>query len=208
VVATVLPRALTRKGATVLHAATALGPRGALLVCGGSGTGKSTLAAAVHQVTGWPLLGDDAAVLGLLDGAAVVRSCAQDIRVWDDVRELLGLPPGQRLPRHGGKARYPLSDRVPGPVPAAVVVRLVAADAVAGSPEPSRRLVALRDNLLRLDRSDPAVFGREFAFLVAWARAVPVVDLPHPHDRGCLHTTAEQLARLATEARAWAPVTT
>jgi len=61
VVATVLPRALTRQRAHVLHAATVVGPKGAVLLCGLSGIGKSTTAAALHRATGWPLLGDDAA---------------------------------------------------------------------------------------------------------------------------------------------------
>jgi hypothetical protein len=209
VVATVLPRALTSQGAAVLHAAALLGPSGAVVVCGGSRSGKSTLAVAAHRATGWPLLGDDAAVVGLEDGEPVLRSCAQDVRVWDDVRDLLELPAGTRLPRHGGKARHPLGGRVAGPVPIAVVARLVDAEpAGAARLGAARRLVALRDNLLRLDRSDPAVLAREFAVLVALARAVPVVELRHPHDRGRLHDAVERLARLATEARAWAPATT
>jgi hypothetical protein len=198
-VATVLPRALTGQGAHVLHAATVLGPGGAVLLCGRSGAGKSTTAAALHRVTGWPLLGDDAAVLGLAGGTAVVRSCTGDIRLWEDARGWLGLPPGTRLPRQAGKSRHPLQGQPRRAVPVATVVRLAAAGEPVDDPSPSRRLALLRDHLMRLDRADPAARAREFSFLVAWTRPVRVVELrqsrPHHHLPG----TVDRLVRIATE---------
>jgi hypothetical protein len=209
VVATVLPRALTRQDVHVLHAATVLGPRGALLLCGPSGTGKSTTAAAVHRATGWPLLGDDAAVLGLAGGRAVVSSCSRDMRLWDDASGWLGLPPGAALARHGGKARHPLPGHASGPVPVAAVVRLVPGDGPGlGAPSPSRRLADLRDQLMRLDRTDPAALAREFAFLVALVRSVPVLRLHRRRQRATLPATVDRLTRLATEpARCASPTT-
>jgi len=209
VVATVLPRALTRQRAHVLHAATVLGPHGALLLCGPSGVGKSTAAAALQRLTGWPLLGDDAAVLGLTGGQATVASCTRDVRLWDDARDWLGLPPGARLPRHGAKARHPLPQHDRRPAPVATVVRLVAADELAlDQPSPSRRLADLRDQLMRLDRSDPAGFAREFSFLVAWMRPLRVLRLQQPRGLAHVARTADRLARLATEATTCASATT
>ena len=209
VVATVLPRALTRQRAHVLHAATVVGPRGAVLLCGLSGIGKSTTAAALHRATGWPLLGDDAAVLGLAGGQAVVRSCTQDIRLWDDARDWLGLPPGVPLPRHGTKARHPLPGRARQPAPVAAVVRLAAAgEPVVDQPVPSRRLVVLRDHLMRLDRADPAAFAREFSFLVAWMRSVRMVELCRPRRHAFLPRTVERLVTVATEVAPCAGPTT
>jgi len=209
VVATVLPRALTRQRAHVLHAATVLGPRGALLLCGPSGAGKSTAAAALHRLTGWPLLGDDAAVLGLAGATATVASCTGDVRLWDDARDWLGLPPGARLPRHGGKARHPLPAQVCRAVPVATVVRLVDADELAlHQPSPSRRLADLRDQLMRLDRSDPAAFAREFSFLLAWMRPLRVLRLDQPRGLALVPRTVDRLARLATEVATCASATT
>jgi hypothetical protein len=208
-VATVLPRALTRQGAHVLHAATVLGPRGALLLCGPSGAGKSTTAAALHRRTGWPLLGDDAAVLGLAGATATVASCTGDLRLWDDARDWLGLPPGTRLPRHGSKARHPLPAQASQAVPAATVVRLVVADELAlDQPSPSRRLADLRDQLVRLDRCDPAAFAREFSFLVAWMRPLRVLRLRQPKGLAEVPRTVDRLARLATDAATCASATT
>jgi len=209
IVATVLPRALTRQHAHALHAATVLGPGGALLLCGPSGIGKSTIATALHRATGWPLLGDDAAVLGLAGGQAMVRSCTQDIRLWDDARDWLALPPGARLARHGTKARHPLPGQGPRSAPVATVVRLVAAgEPVVEEPGPSRRLVDLRDHLMRLDRSDPACFAQEFSFLVAWMRSVRVLHLHQPRQHVFLPQTVEHLARVATEVTTCAHATT
>ncbi len=209
VVATVLPRALTRQRAHVLHAATVLGPGGALLLCGPSGAGKSTVAAVLHRVTGWPLLGDDAAVLGLAGGQATVGSCTQDLRLWDDASDWLGLPPGARLPRHGGKARHPLPARAHRSAPVATVVRLVAAQELAvEEPSPSRRLADLRDQLMRLDRSDPAALAREFSFLVAWMRPLRVLRLRRPMGLALVPHTVDRLARIATEVAACASATT
>jgi hypothetical protein len=209
VVATVLPRALTRQRAHVLHAATVLGPHGALLLCGPSGAGKSTAAAALHHLTGWPLLGDDAAVLGLAGATATVASCTRDVRLWDDASDWLGLPPGTRLPRHGTKARHPLPGHAGPPAPVATVVRLVAAGELAlDRPSPSRRQADLRDQLMRLDRCDPAAFAGEFSFLVAWMRPLRVLRLRQPKGLALLPRTVDQLARLATEVTTCARATT
>ena len=75
-------------------------------------------------------------------------------------------------------------------------------------PSPSRRLADLRDQLMRLDRSDPAGFAREFSFLVTLVRSVPVLRLHHRRQRACLPATVERLARIATEPAACASPTT
>ncbi|ONH23982.1 hypothetical protein BL253_31375 [Pseudofrankia asymbiotica] len=144
-VATVVPWALARRPDTeVLHAATLVSPAGALLLCGPSGAGKSTLAAALHHRIGWPLLGDDSAVLRLADdedpgplgarpsgGAsqhsprrARVLSCSREVRLWDESSRLLGLGAGIPLPHYGAKSRHVVAGNADRPVPVAAVVRI------------------------------------------------------------------------------------
>jgi hypothetical protein len=200
---TVIPRALTRAGVPVLHGASILAPGGALLLTGPSGAGKSTAAAALHRATGWPLLGDDAAVLGLADGRPTVRSCARDVRLWEDARHLLGMGAGTRLPRFadgGGKARHTVAEPPRAAVPVRVVARLVPGDepAVLRTP-PAKRVAVTRNQLMRLDRTDRSGQAGEFAFLVQWARMVPMVELRHPRDGiASLEHTVARLTELAT----------
>jgi len=56
---TVLPLTLQVQGTEVLHASAVRSPRGVVAFCAGSGTGKSTLAAALGE-RGYPLWADDA----------------------------------------------------------------------------------------------------------------------------------------------------
>jgi hypothetical protein len=200
VAAVVLPRALTRQGGYVLHAATILGPGGAMLLCGGSRAGKSTTTTALHHATGWPLLGDDLAVIGLERGRPVVRSCSSDVRLWDDATGLLGLGPGTRLPRHRTKARHAVANPSAGAVPVARMVQLVGGRAPAlAVPAPVQRVDLVRRQLLRIDRTDLDAQTSEFDFLVAWAPAVPVVELHHARDgrRESLDDTVRRLIALA-----------
>jgi hypothetical protein len=73
-----------------LHAARATIP-GAVLLAGDSGTGKSTLLAALLQ-RGWRLLADDLAAVGLDDqGKPVVWPTSTELALWPDSVEKLGL---------------------------------------------------------------------------------------------------------------------
>lgn len=69
---------LMRRGDAVVRASVVLNDGKALLFCGRTLTGKSTIAAAMHQ-TGYPMIGDDLAVL-----------------FFDDKRRLMVLPDGAR----------------------------------------------------------------------------------------------------------------
>jgi len=202
VVALVLPRVLSRQGGHVLHGGTVLGPDGALLVCGGSGAGRSTTITALHQATGWPVLGDDLAVIGLEGGRPVVRSCSSDVRLWDEASALLGLGAGMRLPRHRTKARHSVAAPPAGSVPVARMVQLSGGRPPGSAdPSPARRVELVRQQLIRLDRSDLEAQAREFPVLVTWARSVPMVELHHPRDgrRESLDDTVRRLVALATD---------
>ena len=73
------PFALTQRGLTLLHAACAVGPHGALALMAPGGTGKTTTALALQRL-GWELIAGDAL---LLDGAGHVDARAEFVlRDW------------------------------------------------------------------------------------------------------------------------------
>lgn len=59
----VQPIILQAQGTPVLHASAAIGPEGAIALCGLSGSGKSTLAYALDRMTAFTQVADDAVVL-------------------------------------------------------------------------------------------------------------------------------------------------
>ena len=85
----VVPVMLTCHSAAVLHAGAVLRPAGdALLVCGDSGWGKSTLTAAL-ALQGCPALGDDTARITGAEDDFVVHPSYPSLRLHEDARALL-----------------------------------------------------------------------------------------------------------------------
>jgi hypothetical protein len=85
----VIAHLLAHQHRYVLHAAAIADGRGAVLVFGGSGAGKSTTAMAALRA-GWQVMGDDATVLVPGDGAADVVGIARPMAVPGDVFDGLG----------------------------------------------------------------------------------------------------------------------
>ena len=81
---------LHQRGALVLHAGGVVGPRGALLVAGESGRGKSTAVAALAN-RGYQILTDDVAAI-VLDGddRPLVWPGSPQLRLWPDAIARLG----------------------------------------------------------------------------------------------------------------------
>jgi hypothetical protein len=79
-----------------LHVSAVETPRGVWLFTGPSGAGKSTLSVALSKVTGWPLLGDDLAVLEFPDpnqspAGANCHFGVNKVKLWDDAAKSLGI---------------------------------------------------------------------------------------------------------------------
>lgn len=79
-----------------IHVSAIDSPRGVWLFTGPSGAGKSTLSVALSKATGWPLLGDDLAVLKFPDGnnLASEATChfgVNKVKLWDDAAKSLGI---------------------------------------------------------------------------------------------------------------------
>ena len=81
---------LHQRGALPLHASGIVGPKGAILFLGHSGTGKSTLVAEFLR-RGYPMLAEDLAAVRLApDGTAWVAPGVASARLWADSARTLG----------------------------------------------------------------------------------------------------------------------
>lgn len=202
-VATILPWTLASDpDSPVLHAGALVGPTGAVLLCGASGAGKSTLSAALHRRLGWPLLGDDAALLRLVDGQPYVLSCSREVRLWDDAGRLLGMGTGIPLPRYGTKSRHPVDGAADRPVRVAAVIRIDAPPPASGTAalgrlHPIDGILLLRSGRMRTEAISVADAAREFDFLTRWSGSVGFAALRYPHVPTALDEAVGLLADLA-----------
>jgi hypothetical protein len=109
-----------------LHASTVSSGGRAIAIAAPSGTGKSTLAAAL-ATRGFAVVGDDICVISMATGAPRIWPTYPRLRLWRDALDALGFDP-ESFPRAlSGKEKY-LVDRPEGfptePIPLADVVLL------------------------------------------------------------------------------------
>jgi hypothetical protein len=135
-----VPRALTLRGFLVLHASAVVTPWGAVGFMGASGTGKSTLAAALAR-EGWPHLSDDSLVLEPRAGepSPIARASYRGIRLWPEgasrlVSESAGAPVAPfTSKRLFGPADTPAVTFAAGDAPLARLYALAAPEDPAGT---------------------------------------------------------------------------
>jgi hypothetical protein len=142
-----------QRGELPLHAATVLGPGGAVAICGPSGAGKSTLAAEL-VARGWPLIADDTTRL-TWDGAAVLAWPSRGlIKLWRDACERRGIAvaPLERVMRDLDKYYLPVPFH-DAPEPLTTVVVLGAAEA--GPPASFARMSLIIRNTARFSYVRP-----------------------------------------------------
>jgi hypothetical protein len=99
VIGTVFGILLHQREQIVLHASAVRVNGKAVLFCGSSGTGKSTLAAALAQ-RGYPLVTDDVCTVSIEAGAApMVHSDGRQLKLWAHAIDRLDLAParGERV---------------------------------------------------------------------------------------------------------------
>lgn len=88
---TPLAALLYQRGFVVFHAAAVANNQGAVLLAGDSGTGKSTLLAALLQ-RGWTMLSDDLAAVTIDEqGQVLVLPIFPEIALWPDALKKLGI---------------------------------------------------------------------------------------------------------------------
>jgi len=182
----------------------------AFLVCGDSGTGKSTLAA--HFIRrGLRVAGDDVSAIDFAGGGPLARPGVPRVKLWADALDRLGLPkpPEARVLPDNEKYALPIFDqqaRTPLPVGGIFILQ----DGKGGeapriSPLYGAEAVdALMANTYRASYpGGMGLQGAHFARLAALAAAAPVFDLRRPWGSELLEPLVETLsAKMATLASA------
>lgn len=90
---------LHQRGRFVLHASTVDSAHGAVAFTGGSGWGKSTLAAALHA-HGCPLVADDLTAIAVSPGGSTVSPGFPQLKLWPEALTSLGEAPEAFQPLH------------------------------------------------------------------------------------------------------------
>ncbi len=188
----IAPRLLAHLGHFVLHGgAVDVGGDRAILLVAPSGHGKSTLTGYLHD-GGWPMLGDDAIVVGPTGEGSRLRSVYRRLKLRPDSWHQLF--PSDRRSRGG--AGWKLSLDLTGEAPPAPEPRLAAVFVLDGPDsdgEPEARhlasaatCVALLRNSFALDPADRARAAGRLAQASALAAAVPGFRLSYRRDYALL----------------------
>ena len=121
---------LHQRGEIVLHASAVQVNGKAVLFCGSSGTGKSTLAAALAQ-RGFPLVADDLCAITLTAGAPpMVQPDGRHLKLWAhaidklDLAERRGAPVRNRLQKFFVEPQAALAEPLPEPLSLGAVYAL------------------------------------------------------------------------------------
>lgn len=151
----VLPLVLGHRGRLVVHASAIVTPQGAVAFLGGSGRGKSTLAAS-FWAAGFPLVTDDCLRIDDRGGTLVAVPSYPAVRLWPDALRRLALdaPAPRRTAHYSEKLRVtPGQTARPFALGPAPLVRLyVLADArrARGSARAGLEPLTVRDALVEL----------------------------------------------------------
>jgi hypothetical protein len=187
-----------RRGDVPLHGAAVEIDGAALVLCGPSRAGKTTLAAAVLSA-GHRVLTEDLSCCRLPPSQAVLPGPAM-LRVRADVHRRLSLPGTTVVGRDDDRVHLALEGDLRGrgdPVPLRGIVFLRTADALRS--ERVEPVQALRDLwALSLKLPDDADRTRCFHGIVQLTASVPIWNLHRPLTYGSLPAAVEELARLCT----------
>lgn len=179
----VLPRVLAHRGALVLHAALIEDKDGAILLIGETGTGKSTLSAALMQ-RGADLLSDDCCVVTNTRSGAFARPTYRSLRLREDsARQLIDQRNAEEPPpdwkremrlRHSADTEPVRIDRIyvlTGEQSEHVSARIL--------PKPQACLALVR-NALRLDVTDTRRAAEALNAIARLVDMCPVGTLVYP----------------------------
>lgn len=129
VTGTMLAILLHQRAQVVLHASAVLVGGKAVLFCGASGAGKSTMAAALNQ-RGYAVISDDVSAIRLRDGEAPqVLPDGRNLKLWRQAADRLGLQRGMAVRRQIEKYYVEPGSVLSEAVPVGAVYELVEARA-------------------------------------------------------------------------------
>jgi energy-coupling factor transporter ATP-binding protein EcfA2 len=195
IVSTAFAILLHQRNQIVLRASAVRVGNRAVIFCGPSGRGKSTIAAALGQ-RGYPQVGDDVCVIGEDEfGASVIHSDGGRLNLWLDAIHHLGLSRRQCQPVRANLAKF----HIQPDEPCAGALRLAAVYALQESRPP------LRDGIERAKAVDTAVVvlnsayhsrlvaalgqkARYFQSAASIAADAGVFFLNRPQDFACMPT--------------------
>jgi hypothetical protein len=199
----VLPLAIGRSRPLVLHASAVHVPRlGAVAFAGGTGQGKSTLAAALAS-HGCRMLSDDCVVIGGSPARPLALAGYPGVRLWRDSAAALGWRNGTRVAHYTPKRRVADSSVRFTPRPSPLKAIFVLDGRYATGPAcrtreigAAERLVAMTRFLYLMDVEDPRQLSRAFGALATLVQRVPVVRLRVVEDRRRLGEVADAIQQL------------
>jgi hypothetical protein len=167
---------LCRRGFTVLHAGAVVGPRGAVVLRGAGGAGKSTLVAAGWRA-GFGVLADESILVSRED-PGLLASSVRELTLLPDSERLLGLEGASEETFAGGEAKRRV-DLFPCSSPGQRVARRVATLLLGNrSPGPARLVPlgtaefrdAFREGEIPQERlgGDPDAVAEAWAAMDSW----------------------------------------
>jgi hypothetical protein len=201
----VLPMALACQGRIVLHGAAVQSPRGALVILGESGWGKSTLTAAL-ALRGCPLLTDDCLLLEEREDQFYCLPSYSAVRLWpDSATALFGgeiRPP--RVAHYSAKRLIDSHDfgleSAKGAIPLwriyalsspaqAESIQTIEITPLSGK----AALMKITENSFLLDPSDQSVMARRFHSFGKLASSIAVRRLTIPREYAWLSIACETI---------------
>jgi hypothetical protein len=201
----VLPRVSVLHGRLPIHAATLGDGQGAIMLLGSSGSGKSTMTAALAQRLGWEIFSDDMSVLGD-EELHTVFPTMPGVSVWPPSRRALGLPSEHCRPlsSYEGKVWYAPAAAPPTPQRLGALILLsfnpdgqaIECKRLAG-PSP---LVEVLSQLVVFNPRDTGEIAALVARFTQVIVSVPIYALSYPRDYGALPAVVDTIRRLRIEA--------
>jgi hypothetical protein len=201
IVRRILPRVVQLHGRIASHAATLTSENGGYLLLGPSGTGKSTLAAALAGELGWNVLSDDISILDVNSDPPHVNPATIGVCVWQDSLSALAASQAssQKLLAYQTKFWHDISEEQPPPrrpirafllLPRRNGARAAGEQVEAVRVPPAEALVHLVRHLIRFNPTDMTAEARIFKSLGKLAHTVPMYALFYPR-------SYEELGRVA-----------
>lgn len=175
-------------GALVLHASAVVVDDAVIGFMGGTGRGKSTLAAAFAR-RGYPFLTDDGLAVDIVRGGYLARANQDSVRLLPDSRAVLldtASCGGDGDPGRKVRIRDPLRlphQRESAPIHAVFALGEPGGPEVSIKPlQAAESLDALIRHSFMLDVTDKARMRDHFQRIAAFAECVPCATLQHPRD--------------------------
>jgi hypothetical protein len=195
----VAPRIIAADGTLVLHGSATLIDGRMAVFLGLTGSGKSTLAASLHA-RGFPLLGDDAVIIGEDEGIVTGEAVYPSLRLYrESIDEVLpGTLPTAAMAFYSEKQRVRvagLDDAGPACYPIAGIYVLAEGEAGIALDRfsPSEACMAMLENSFALDPADGAMAARRLALAARVAAQVPCYELAYPYDFSLLEEVGERV---------------